>query len=193
MRMEDLRFQVVFYHLCFRMINFFDLTYLRRGSIRQQAAFAVLTRYDITGKLAAFDPVLAGTIPIGIDVETSDLDLICCWADKNAFADTLQRCFGEYRGFLLTEMAVRGEDAVVASFEVDGFEVEIFGQNIPVRQQNAYRHMLIEHRILTEKGEAFRQQIIQLKQQGYKTEPAFARLLGLDTDDPYNALLALEF
>jgi hypothetical protein len=174
------------------MINFFDLTYLRTGNTRQQAAYAALTSHDIPGKLAAFDPVLAGTIPIGIDVATSDLDMICYWADKNAFADTLQRCFGEYRGFLLTEMAVRGEEAVVVSFEADGFAVEIFGQNIPVRQQNAYRHLLIEHRILNEKGKTFRQQIIQLKQQGYKTEPAFALLLGLDTDDPYSALLAFE-
>jgi hypothetical protein len=174
------------------MFNFFDLTYLRAGNTRQQAAYATLINHDIPGKLAAFDPVLAGTIPIGIDVETSDLDVICCWADKKTFADALQRCFGEYRGFLLAEMAVRGEEAIVASFDVDGFDVEIFGQNIPVRQQNAYRHLLIEHRILTEKGEAFRQQIIQLKQQGHKTEPAFAMLLGLDTDDPYSALLAFE-
>jgi hypothetical protein len=50
--------------------------------------------------------------------------------------------------------------------------------------------MLIEHSLLTEKGEHFRQEIIKLKRQGLKTEPAFAKLLGLD-GDPYKAILKL--
>ncbi|HRF37192.1 MAG TPA: DUF4269 domain-containing protein, partial [Saprospiraceae bacterium] len=59
------------------------------------------------------------------------------------------------------------------------------------RLQNAYRHLLIEARLLEERGPEFRQQIIELKQQGVKTEPAFARLLGLE-GDAYEALLRLE-
>lgn len=51
--------------------------------------------------------------------------------------------------------------------------------------------MLIEHQILLEKGESFRQEIISLKKQGIKTEPAFAQLLGL-SGDPYEAILRLE-
>jgi hypothetical protein len=45
--------------------------------------------------------------------------------------------------------------------------------------------------LLRRGGETFRQEIIRLKQAGYKTEPAFALLLGLDDHDPYAALLAL--
>jgi hypothetical protein len=52
--------------------------------------------------------------------------------------------------------------------------------------------MIIEHRVLIEKGEKFRQEIIKLKRQGLKTEPAFAKLLGLD-GNPYEALLKLRF
>ncbi len=52
----------------------------------------------------------------------------------------------------------------------------------------AYRHMIIEYRILLEKGEAFRQSIVELKRQGMQTEPAFALLLGLK-GDPYTELL----
>lgn len=48
--------------------------------------------------------------------------------------------------------------------------------------------MIIEHKILIEKGEDFRLQVIQLKEQGYKTEPAFAHLLDL-SGDPYDELL----
>ena len=48
--------------------------------------------------------------------------------------------------------------------------------------------MLIEYRLLRERGEMFRQEIIALKKQGHKTEPAFAIALGLK-GDPYRELL----
>lgn len=73
---------------------------------------------------------------------------------------------------------------------MDGFEVEIFGQTTPTRSQFAYRHMIIEYNLLNKYGEAFRQQIIELKQEGYKTEPAFAIALDL-TGNPYLELLKL--
>ncbi len=80
---------------------------------------------------------------------------------------------------------------MVANFKVDSFEIEIFGQNIPSERQNAYRHMLIEHKLIIERGENFRQKIIELKQKGFKTEPAFAILLGLE-GNPYIELLKYE-
>lgn len=83
---------------------------------------------------------------------------------------------------------IHDEESVVCNFKTDDFEIEIFGQNIPPKQQNAYRHMLIEHQILQEKGEGFRLKIIELKRTGYKTEPAFAELLNLK-GNPYLALL----
>lgn len=49
--------------------------------------------------------------------------------------------------------------------------------------------MIAEYRILKERGEDFKQKIIQLKQQGMKTEPAFGLLLGLE--NPYKDLLKL--
>jgi len=52
--------------------------------------------------------------------------------------------------------------------------------------------MLIEHKLLSTKGEKFRQDIIDLKNQGYKTEPAFAKLLGLG-GDAYEELLKLGY
>lgn len=74
---------------------------------------------------------------------------------------------------------------------MDGFEIEIFGQTIPTKQQFAYRHMMVEHNLLNKYGEVFRQQIIELKRQGHKTEPAFAIALNL-TGDPYMELLKFE-
>jgi hypothetical protein len=68
---------------------------------------------------------------------------------------------------------------------------EVFGQNIPTENQNAYRHMTIENRILKEKGSKFKQRVKELKSNGMKTEPTFAKLLGLD-GNPYVELLKLE-
>ncbi len=51
--------------------------------------------------------------------------------------------------------------------------------------------MIIEHKILSSKNDKFRAEIIQLKKEGLKTEPAFARLLGLQ-GNPYEELLKVK-
>lgn len=141
--------------------------------------------------LAEFDPLLVGTIPINIDIEGSDLDLICFWKNKDDFRKAVMQHFNKHPRFEMHESIAGGNDTIISSFTLDEFPVEVFGQNIPTKQQAAYRHMLIEHQLISEKGESFRQEIIRLKKQGYKTEPAFGKLLGLG-DNPYEALLNYE-
>ena len=171
------------------MCGIFDnIDYLRKGNERQQQAYALLTRYDILGKLKAYDALLAGTIPIAIDIKGSDLDIICQWTDKEDFIFRLETLFADEKNFRIGEELAN--NSVLASFELDDWAIEIFGQNIPVKQQNAYRHMLAEHRLLMKYGDDFRQKIIELKKQGYKTEPAFAHALGLK-GDPYEELLRI--
>ncbi len=137
--------------------------------------------------LGKFDPVLAGTFPINIDIETSDLDIICCWENKQEFISTLQKHFGNKNKFSLRETMLSDNETVVANFEIDQYAFEVFGQNIPVKNQHAYRHMMVEYEILVLKGEEFRKQVVELKRAGLKTEPAFAQLLGLQ--NPYEELL----
>lgn len=174
------------------MTTHFDtLDYLQTGNDRQKQAYSILTYHQVMDKLGQFTPILVGTIPINIAIETSDLDIICCWDDKQAFYTTILNSFHEQTGFRIRDYSLAGTDCVVANFRIDTVEIEVFGQPIPTRQQMAYRHMLIEHTLLTERGEFFRQQIIDLKRQGYKTEPAFGKLLGFQTN-PYEALLAYE-
>lgn len=170
------------------MPNFLNIDYLKQGTPKQVQAYAVLKEYSILSSLAAFEPVLIGTIPINIDIDNSDLDIICYWENKNAFLERLKLYFGGERSFSIRELVLDGEETVVANFILEEFEIEIFGQNLPVIHQNGYKHMLIEHEILNNKGESFRLEIIKLKQNGYKTEPAFAFLLGLK-GNPYKALL----
>ncbi|WP_426326254.1 DUF4269 domain-containing protein [Pedobacter sp. R-06] len=171
------------------MINFLDISYLQFGNERQKKAYQVLTANRVLEKLSPYRPILVGTIPINIDMENSDLDIICEVSDKNEFIDKLNALFGSEKDFTTHESPKF--DTIKVNFITDGFEIEIFGQNTPTTQQNAYRHMLIEHKLLLAKGKKFRQDIIDLKKQGYKTEPAFAKLLKLE-GDAYQELLKLQ-
>jgi len=168
--------------------HFHSLAHLSTGNTRQQAAYNLLLKYDLFGILQSFDPILAGTIPINIDIENSDLDIVCCFKNKADFKNTVTLAFSGFENFLLTDTLINQEETILANFSVEGWPVEVFGQYIPTLQQNAYRHMVAEYLLLEHYGESFRQEVIELKKQGYKTEPAFAKLLGLN-GDPYLELL----
>jgi len=175
------------------MPDWFDLRYLLAGTARQQQAYAALHSLNLPAALLDFDPVLAGTIPLAIDVPGSDLDIICEVPAGAApqFRQQLREHYGALPAFTLKESVINGTDSVVCNFRHPDFELEIFGQARPVRQQNAYRHMVVEARVLAAGGVAWQQAVRRLKEQGIKTEPAFAQLLGL-AGDPYVALLTLE-
>jgi hypothetical protein len=151
----------------------------------------VLTRHGVMLKLEKYDPILVGTIPINIDIESSDLDIVCCWENKSDFIESLVSGFGKESNFTMKETWLHNYKTVIARFVIAHFRVEVFGQAVPTRQQRAYLHMIKEYDILCSKDEAFRKQVIKLKKQGFKTEPAFAELLGL-TGDPYEALLTYQ-
>jgi hypothetical protein len=174
------------------MIDFSTIEYLQNGNQKQIRAYKVLTENNIISNISVFDPILAGTIPINIDIENSDLDIICYWENKTDFIEKLKSEFGNQKEFKIWETLIDHQESVVANFRIEDFEIEIFGQNIPSKNQNAYKHMLIEYQILLSKDESFRQEIIRLKQMGCKTEPAFGQLLGLK-GDPYAELLAFKF
>lgn len=170
------------------MEHFDTLAYLKTGNALQQTSYDILTAHRVFEILADFDPILVGTIPIDIAIDSSDLDIGCYWKDKVDFIAILEKAFSQYRAFACQELIIDGVETIVANFFIDTIEIEIFGQNIPTKQQNGYRHMLIEHQLLQERGEAFRESIIALKKSGIKTEPAFARLLEIE-GDPYKGLL----
>lgn len=161
------------------MINFKDISYLQNGNPKQQAVFTLLTHHQILENLAKFEPVLVGTIPINIDIVSSDLDILCHWKNKTDFIEKVKQQFGKENHFAIREELINNQESVIANFFINTFEIEIFGQNIPTELQNGYRHMLIEHQILNSKGENFRMEVIRLKEKGLKTEPAFGLLLGL--------------
>jgi hypothetical protein len=169
--------------------NWHNIAYLQHGSEPQQQAFCLLQRYGLLRHLRAYNPVLVGTFPLDLTLPDSDLDIICEVTDRGAFRHALAR-FAAYPSYA-ERLASTAEPALVASFELEGLAVELFGQALPTARQNGYRHLVVEARLLAVGGAALRQQVLALKTSGVKTEPAFAQLLGLP-GDPYQALLALE-
>jgi len=171
------------------MLDFTKIDYLKSGNERQKKAYEVLAKHRIFEKLKDYSPILAGTVPIEIDIEGSDLDIIfeVDLRFEQDFLDDLM-----FSRFIPYDVdveypIVNGEKCITLNFVLDGFPIEIFAQNKPTIEQNAYLHMVAEYKILQEKGEEFKQKIIELKKQGIKTEPAFGMLLGLE--NPYEDLL----
>lgn len=173
-----------------RIEKFRHPEYLRTGSPRQREAYRVLKRLGIFRDLAAYRPALTGTIPLGLDLPGSDLDVVCHAPDLEGFAARVRALYGGEKGFRIRRKPVAGEDSVVANFEAGGFPVEVFAQAKPVEQQRAYRHMLVEARLLALGGPEAAAGIRRLRASGLKTEPAFAAYFNLP-GDPYLALLEL--
>lgn len=170
-----------------------NIHYLRDGGFKQQLAFIALHGSGVWKLLDEFKPVLAGTIPLGINIPGSDLDVLCevPEAAQGRFAALVQAHFGAHQGFRLAQRSIGGYATTVAGFHYRDETIELFGQALPTDQQLGWRHLLVERAVLEVGGQAWRMAVRYLKLQGLKTEPAFAQLLGL-AGDPYTALLALE-
>ena len=175
------------------MQDWTDLRYLLHGNQRQRRAYAMLHALDLWTVLADFNPLLAGTIPLNIDIPGSDLDVLCAVAPAETprFGELLRMHYGHRPGFQLRQRTIGAQASIIGSFRYRGREVEVFGQAVPTAQQNGFRHLLVEAAVLEAGGEAWRRAVRRLKKQGLKTEPAFAQLLQLP-GNPYEALLMLE-
>ena len=133
-----------------------------------------------------FNPVIVGTFPIDIAIETSDIHIVMQSQNLELLKDKLYNDFSSFESFELSIKSV-----LLCRFKHKAFEIEIYATENPVTSLNSYRHLVIEERLLNLYPDSFKQAVIDLKKSGIKTEPAFARLLGLE-GDPYQALLALE-
>lgn len=148
-----------------------------------------LDRVGVLSALSQFDPHVAGTPPLGLDLADSDIDVLCHAPDPVQFVCAIWAAFGGYPDFLAWQW-VAGERPVIAQFSAEGWAFELFGCPQPVCGQMGWRHFQIEQRLLSLGGNALRNMIIDQRRVGLKTEPAFAAVLNL-SGDPYEALLDL--
>lgn len=170
--------------------NWHDITYLKSGNERQKNTYSVLNKLKIFKILREYNPTLVGTIPIEIDISESDLDIICEVYDLEKFEELVIKSFNKYDNFRIERQTVKGLLISLSYFGYSNFLIEIFGQPKPVIEQNGYRHMIVEKKLLEISGESAGKQIIKLKKLGLKTEPAFAKYFNLN-GDPFDELLKL--
>ncbi|UYW01698.1 DUF4269 domain-containing protein [Flavobacterium agricola] len=168
-------------------MNFKSIAYLKTGNAVQQKAYKTLTDLCFFETFKNYEPLLVGTIPIEINIQNSDLDLILFTTNVQELALKLTQQYQHKANFKL-KISNLEQHILVCTFTYQDFEIEIYSQNIPTTKQNGYLHMVKEYEILKAMPPSFKQQVIQLKKQGLKTEPAFAQLLKL-TGNPYQSLL----
>ncbi|MFZ4715549.1 MAG: VOC family protein [Bacteriovoracaceae bacterium] len=141
--------------------------------------------YELVLKLQNFSeysPQVAGTIPLGIATEGSDLDVLMKVHDFDKLANDILKHFPGAK----IKMSF---DNLTANFYHRKLPVEFYAEKTLSLEQKAYRHLRIEGRLLKLLGSNFKKQIIKLKSAGLKTEPVFGKLLGFS--HPYDQLLDL--
>jgi hypothetical protein len=169
------------------MIDFSEHGYLSEGNGRQRRVHRLIGELRIMERLAFYEPVVAGTIPIDIDVESSDVDILCRCEHPGRFEEDVRAHFSWTEQFEVRGPALGKNDRVVARFLYGDECFELFGQPIPVRRQHGFVHMVVEYRILRMTDARFRDAVRALKESGVSTEQAFARLMGIQAD-PYETL-----
>jgi hypothetical protein len=136
--------------------------------------------------LARFDPRVAGTLPLGVSLPGSDIDVLCYAPQPDDVADCLWESRERLPGLALRRW-ITAERPLVASFEIRGWPAEVFASPVEVERQAGWRHFVVERRLLELAGDTLRHRVLALRRAGIRTEPAFAAALGLQ-GDPYAAL-----
>lgn len=148
-----------------------------------------IDRLGVAKALEDLDPHVAGTLPLGLEIPGSDIDILCHAPDAGAFTQRVWSIFGQEPAFSIRQWT-REERPVIASFEAHGWAFELFGHPEPVALQRGWRHFEVERRLLGLGGPSFRDAVMGYRRRGAKTELAFADSLRLG-GDPYVALLGL--
>ncbi|PJZ47170.1 DUF4269 domain-containing protein [Leptospira brenneri] len=167
---------------------FLQVDYLQTGTAKQKELADDLENWKILKSLNGFKPVIAGTIPLDIDTETSDVDILVKF---NIPAHLQKICYAKFRNlpeYSFVEKTVDLRVTLICRFKTKKFQYEIFGQSLEPTEQYGWIHMMVENRLLTLANPTFRERIRNLKQEGIKTEPAFCKLLDLK-GDPYKILV----
>ncbi|MBW0432952.1 DUF4269 domain-containing protein [Leptospira yasudae] len=169
---------------------FLSTDYLKNGNPIQKRLWKDLDENSILGKISKFNPVIAGTIPLEIDHDQSDVDILCSFSQIEEFSEVCTSSFSVFSDFKLERKKFQDADSIVVRFYTKEFAYEIFGQRIPVIDQMGFVHLQVEQKILSIAGTRFRDNIRSLKRKGLKTEHAFCDLLGIK-ENPYQTLFDL--
>ena len=143
-----------------------------------QKVYQALMNSKVLEILKPFDPLVVGTFPLKLETSGSDVDILVHMHGS----ETLQ--------MLLNDFSDVSFDSSTANFTFQGVAFEIFTQSVDSVKQVASRHFQVEERLLKLGGPEFHQKLMALREQGLKTEPAFAEALKLP-GDPFQAMLKI--
>jgi len=142
---------------------------------------------EILHVLRNYQPEVVSTIFADLDIESSDIDIVCCHSNVQEFEAVYSSAFSLMQSY---EFWIR-EDCIIGRFCYGGFVVEVYSSTTPVQLQAGYRHFQMMKRLSKFGGKSFSDQVRALKLSGLKTEAAICRVLSLP-GDPYKAVLDLE-
>lgn len=129
------------FHMSFCENRYETIAYLADGNERQRSAYKALERLGVMQILQPYKPVLVGTVPIELDIAGSDLDIVCEVFDGVAFARMTTEHYGYCEGFRSNRRVKDALERVVINFVYEDWPIEIFGQPMPAKRQNGYKHM----------------------------------------------------
>lgn len=155
---------------------------------KNEKVWSALQGSKILFELKEFFPLVTGTFPLALGTEDSDLDLTICCKDFKSLGSRLESLYGSLQEFSLEQVEIDSLDTLICSFFFGGVRFEIFAQGIASVKQKSFIHFAVEEKILKFGGETLRKQVQMERLKGLKTEPAFAKVLGLK-GDPYTELL----
>jgi len=171
--------------------SYLKVDYLKDGNDRQKKLFYEISNLGLMESFSLFNPIIVGTIPIGIDIPNSDVDLIVD-ISNHKISNFFDNFIHENRNLIFELKCKKNiNNSFISKFETESFNFEIFGECQDTCKQFGFIHMMVENEILRILGEEFKNSIRELKYQGIKTEPAFCKLLGFE-NDPYNYLYNLK-
>lgn len=151
--------------------------------------FDAIKESNVLTKMQLFNPLVCGTFPLGINNDNSDVDICLTYSNENHFTTELLKNFSHCEDFKLQDTTVASGRALIATFKVKQIQFELFGQSLMSEKQNSYQHFQAEEKILkysnyipnVDKG-IFKEKLLAARALGFKTEPAFAKVLNLKTD-----------
>lgn len=155
---------------------------------RNQKVWDALISSEILTSLSQWHPFVAGTFPLGVEAEDSDLDILLTLKNTEALKEKLQPLLNRSTEVSWKENT---EKLISLSFTYLGIKFDLYAEPTLSYHQMAARHFRVEEKILEDGNAQLREKIISLRKAGLKTEPAFAQALGLK-GDPYEALLNYE-
>lgn len=139
--------------------------------------------------MSKYTPLVSGSIPLNIQNEKSDIDIIFSSQDLNQFAKDLAQYANQYSPEI-TIKNLRGHESAIVRYITEHGKYECVAQKRPVYEIIANQHFLIESRLLNIAGEEARSAIYKLKKAGIPTEPAFAQYFQI-SGEPYETLLQM--